>query len=986
MVYDHKKIEERWRGRWLKNKIYQPDLKKAKRPFYNLMMFPYPSAEGLHVGNMYAFTGADVHGRFARMQGYDVFEPIGLDGFGIHSENYALKVGRHPAQQAKITEKHFYEQLGMIGNGFAWDNRLETYDPEYYRWTQWLFVQMYKKGLAYRGKGLVNWCPSCQTVLADEQVEGGVCERCKTEVIKKEMEQWFFKITAYADRLLANLDKIDWPKKIKIAQRNWIGKSKGLSIKFQTPNSKFQIEVWTKFWETVFGTTFLVLAPEHPLVEKLASKSEARKYVQRALKKTEQERKAAREKTGVFTGAYALNPVNGKEVPIWVADYVLMDVGTGAVMGVPAHDERDFEFAKKYDLDMVPVVVPEREYPDRNAKDYYYRRSQLHKDLLINLAKDAYKAKKKLMVTGGWAVFLQTESEFRDFEDLDLVVLESDLKWWREKFSALGFEISNLFPEGKNPEFYFQATKKDTHVDISVIRIDKNGEVVWLETEKPKKLGTPFSDLFEEKKLQGIPIFALSKEFLYRWKTDNAKTELRWKEKADFLFMGYNSYEGPGRIINSGKFDGLQAGGEGKEKMASWMVKEEFASWKTTYHLRDWLISRQRYWGPPIPMIHCQDCGWQPVPEEDLPVILPEVKEWRPGSGRAGKSPLETASESWLYTECPNCGKKAKRETDVSDTFLDSAWYFLRYPSIRSAHSGQVPFDPKITRKWLPVNAYIGGAEHAVLHLLYSRFVTMALYDWGYVDFEEPFPFLFSHGLIIKDGAKMSKSRGNVVNPDEYIDRYGADALRMYLMFVGPYGQGGDFRDTGMVGMYRFLERVWRAFQEVTSTKEISTPDLKRKLHQTIKKVTEDLAKFKYNTSIAALMELVNVWRDKAMSKQDALSVVKLLAPLAPYVAEELWQQLTGSKSSKSSTSRFESIHTQSWPEYDEKLVREEEVTIVVQVNGKVRASFAAKQPIANSKLQIVKLAQERVQRYLEGKKIKNTVWVAQKLVNFVIE
>ena len=752
-IYDHKKIEAKWRKRWLDEKVYQPDLKGVKKPFYNLMMFPYPSAEGLHVGNMYAFTGADVYGRFKRMQGYDVFEPIGLDGFGIHSENYAIKVGKHPAEQAKISEKHFYDQLNKIGNGFAWDQRLETYDPEYYKWTQWLFVQMFKKGLAYRGKALVNWCPSCKTVLADEQVEAGVCERCKTEVVKKEMEQWFFKITAYADRLLSNLDEIDWPKKIKVAQRNWIGRSEGYIVRWQMADDRSQIiETFTTRIDTFLGVTFLAV--------------------------------------GAGKGGYkVIHPVTGEEIPVWAADYVVTDYGTGAVMGVPASDERDRAFAKEHGLEV---------------------------------------------------------RQFKPF--------------------------------------------------------------------------TPHGEKF-------------------------IKPEVR-------------------------------------------------------YHLRDWLISRQRYWGPPIPMIYCEECanrntpgvknsstpgvymgGWYPVPEADLPVVLPEVRHWKPGSGRAGKSPLETAPESWLYTECPNCGKKAKRETDVSDTFLDSAWYFLRYPSVGDERSRLMPFEPKVTKRWLPVDAYIGGAEHAVLHLMYSRFVWMFLRDYGYLEVdrdgpcqgEEPFPFLFSHGLIIKDGAKMSKSQGNVVNPDEYIDRYGTDALRMYLMFVGPYGQGGDFRDTGMVGMYRFLERVWRLFQ---APLKVTPLKVKRKLHRTIKKVTEDITKFKYNTAIASLMELTNVWQGKEMSREDAKKFVKLLAPLAPYMAEESWEQL-GEK---------ESVHLAEWPEYDQEAIKEDEVTIVVQVNGKVRSTLQLQ--ATSNKLQVIEKAEadEKVKKYLEGKKTKNVVWVPQKLVNFVVE
>lgn len=779
MVYDHKAIEDKWRQRWRQTGVYKVDLRNPTLPkasrgkFYNLMMFPYPSAEGLHVGNMYAFTGADIYGRFKAMQGYEVFEPIGLDGFGIHSENYAIKIGKHPAEQAKVSEKRFYEQLSWIGNRFSWENRLETYDPKYYKWTQWLFGQMFKRGLAYRKKSLVNWCPSCKTVLADEQVEGGVCERCKTETGKKETYQWFFKITAYAQRLLDNIEKIDWPEKIKTAQRSWIGRKEGVEVDWQVEGLEEKITTFTTRLDTIYGVTFLVLAPEHELVAKLLDDQKIKDYVAKALKKTEQKRKVEeKEKTGVNTGLKAVHPLTGEKLPVWVADFVLMDYGSGAVMGVPAHDERDRAFAKKFKL---PVI-----------------------DKLVD----------------------------------------------------------------------------------------------------------------KEKVLQ----------------------QLKPKQAAR-------------KIVN--------------------------------YHLRDWCVSRQRYWGPPIPMVHCENCSWQPVAEKDLPVELPYVKDFKPGGD--GRSPLAKASKDWLEVNCPKCGGKARRETDVSDTFLDSAWYFLRYPSIGLENS-KIPWNREVTRRWLPVDAYIGGAEHAVLHLMYSRFVWMALQDWGYLAKElgdEPFPFLYGHGLIIKDGAKMSKSRGNVVIPDKYIDKYGVDALRMYLMFLGPYDQGGDFRDAGMVGMRRFLERIWQLFEKCQKE---TTPRLKRKLQQTIKKVGEDVGKFKYNTAIAALMELVNVWKKEGegMSQEDAAKFLKLLALFAPYLSEELWFRL-GNKFS---------VHQQRWPDYDAELARGELVTVVVQINGKLRARLELERALATDKKTVLALVKknERVQRYIEGKKISKEIFVPEKLVNLVVK
>jgi leucyl-tRNA synthetase len=758
LKYNHSTIEKKWQEEWLDKRIYEPDLIKAKTPFYNLMMFPYPSAEGLHVGNVYAFTGADIFGRFNKMQGKDVFEPIGLDGFGIHSENYAIKIGRHPAEQSKISEKHFYKQLHMIGNSYDWSHTLETYDPAYYRWTQWLFVQMYKAGLAYKDEATVNWCPLDKTVLADEQVLNGKCERCGSVVTKRKMSSWFFRITKYADHLLEGIEKIDWPEKIKTAQRNWIGKSEGMLITFKVEGGE-DIEVFTTRPDTLNAVTFLATS-------KLYKKSEEK------------------EKIGKFSGKCTVDPLSGRKIPVWDTNYVTPDYGTGIIMGVPAHDERDMEFAKKYHLDIIQK--------------------------------------------------------------------EPDQKLW---------------------------------------------------------------ELIEEK--------------------------------------GWGK-----RVIN--------------------------------YHLRDWLISRQRYWGPPIPMINCKDCGWQPVPEEDLPVLLPEIKDFKPKGD--GTSPLHNASDSWKKVKCPKCGRLSERELDVSDTFLDSSWYFLRYPSLHSESADKLSFDPEITKKWLPVDTYIGGAEHAVLHLLYARFVTMVLKDLGYLNFEEPFPFLFGHGLIIKDGAKMSKSKGNIVNPDEYIAKFGADTLRLYLMFLGPFDQGGDFRDTGMEGMQRFLNRVWKLFGEARESNKGIDPKVQTKLHQTIKGVTEDVGQFKYNTAIAKIMELVNVFTEYRVSSVEHLKpLALLLAPFAPHLAEEVWVEVLKQPFS---------VHQQAWPEYDSKYLKEDQVTIIIQVNGKVRATLSLKSQmvrqahhpersrgISNLKSEVEDLAKKdaKIAKWLKGKTIKKMVFVPGRLVNFVV-
>ena len=764
--YDSKNIEKKWSEKWLKDKIYEPDLDKAKKPFYNLMMFPYPSAEGLHVGNMYAFVGADIYGRKKRMEGFDVFEPIGLDGFGIHSENYALQLEKHPKKLAAETEKRFYEQLKLIGNGFSWDERLETYDPKYYKWTQWIFVQMFKRGLAYRKKAKVNWCERCLTVLADEQVLAGDCERCATKVIQKELEQWFFKITDYAERLLQDLDKIDWSERVKIAQKNWIGKSEGALIDFRIKNYELRIRVFTTRPDTLFGATYMVLAPEHELLKKnelgIKNYEEVKKYIEEAKNKTEEERIAeGKEKTGVaLKGVKAINPATKEEIPIWVADYVLAGYGTGAIMAVPAHDQRDLEFAKKYSLPISDAPLADKD------------------------------------------------------------------------------------------------------------------EVI-------KKAGGQ-------------------------------------------------------KTVN--------------------------------YHLRDWLISRQRYWGPPIPMIYCQKCHWQPVPEKDLPVLLPEVKEFRPTG--TDKSPLATV-EKFVKTKCPKCSGAAKRETDVSDTFLDSAWYFFRYVDYKNAKK---PFDKLRVKKWLPVDMYIGGAEHAVLHLLYTRFLTKVFYDWELVDFNEPFKKFRAHGLLIKDGAKMSKSRGNAVNPDDYIKKFGADTLRMYLMFLGPFENGGDFRDESIAGIVRFLDRVWKLEGKIKNTKHNSKLDTI--LHRSIKKIGEDIERLHYNTAISQLMILL-----KAMEKTNQLPAasyklfLKLLAPFAPFVSEELWPRL-GEK---------ESIHIAQWPGYDQNKIKEETKIVVVQINGKVREKFSVPYDLGEKELRVRALALPKIKELLGAKKPQKMIVARNHLVNIVL-
>ncbi len=863
--YDPSTIELKWQAKWEKEGIYQPVLDAAKpltaleeaqgkgQPFYNLMMFPYPSAEGLHVGSMYAFGGVDVYGRFQRMRGYQVFEPIGLDGFGIHSENHAIKTNTHPVDHARRTQKNFYRQLHAIGNSYAWDNKVETYDPEYYRWTQWIFVQLFKSGLAYKKNSPVNFCPSCKTVLSDEQVIDGKCERCGSVVEKRDLEQWFFKITQYAEKLLSNIEGLNWSERVKLAQKNWIGKKEGINITYEIANSNETVTIFTTRPDTNFGATFIALAPEHELVKKLIDGAvttdpqivkKIQAYITKALNKSEIDRVAeGKEKTGVFTGLYATNPLTGYQMPVWVSDFVLGGFGTGALVGVPGHDKRDFEFASKFGLEIIRVVV------------------------------------------------------------------------------------------GKDGD------------QAPITRIEQ-------------------------------------------------------------------VQEDDGTIINSGFLNGMNIH-KATEKIMDHIEEKDYGKREVTYHLRDWLISRQRYWGPPIPMIYCEECakkgdswftskeakekegtdkesmvGW--YPEVDLPVKLPYIKNFKPLG--TGKAPLANHPE-FYETTCPQCGGKATRETDVSDTFLDSSWYFLRYlatdlqhipfpmPQQMAGHftkaiKGEIEKAEK-RRAWLPVTSYIGGAEHSVLHLLYARFITMALKDMGYVDFEEPFSRFYAHGLIIKDGAKMSKSKGNVINPDDYIHKYGADTLRTYLLFLGPFNQGGDFRDSGIDGMSRFLKRVWKLFTCSKMEKGELTPERLHMMHLTIKGITDDMENLRFNTSIAKLMSYYNFLSQlESLRKEEVEVYLKLFAPFAPHMTEELWEMIGNNFS----------IHTSQWPAYDEKYLKVDMVTIAVQVNGKLRATLHVSVDDKANKVMLEKMAKEdeHVKKFLDAN-VKKVILVPGKILNFVV-
>ncbi len=797
MKYDHKKQEEKWRKFWKNKEVFKAEETSEREKFYCLDMFPYPSGKGLHVGHPRGYVATDVFSNFKRMNGFNVLHPMGWDAFGLPAENYAIKTGTHPREAVTKNIKHFKSQLESIGLGFDWDREINTTDPEYFKWTQWIFVQMFKKGLAYEDELPINWCPSCKTGLANEEVIDGECERCDTQVEKKDIRQWVLKITDYADRLLEDLEGLDWPESIKEMQRNWIGRSEGARINFDVKGADDELEVFTTRPDTIFGATFMVLAPEHDLTKRVLSgeveienKEKVEKYVEEARKKSDLERtELNKEKTGVeVRGLTAINPISGEEIPVWVADYVLGSYGYGAIMSVPAHDERDFEMAEKYGLKIRPVVEAEE-----------------------------------------------------------------------------------------------------------------------------------------------LP------------------------------------YAGTGKVINSEDFNGLSTKMM-KEKITKKLEDEGKGERAVNYKLRDWVFSRQRYWGEPIPIVHCEECGTVPVPEEDLPVTLPEVEKYEPTG--TGHSPL-AAIDEWVNTKCPKCGGEAKRETNTMPQWAGSCWYYLRYIDPENSEN---LIDPEKEDYFMPVDLYVGGAEHAVLHLLYARFWHKFLYDLDVVSTKEPFKKLKNQGLIMADdGTKMSKSKGNVVSPDDIVDEYGADVLRLYEMFVGGFEDEVPWDEDGVVGMRRFLEKVW-ALKERVEEKD-ADKELVSLLHRTIKKVTDDIKAFKFNTAISSLMILSNEMKEnKTISVDVFTQFLQLLAPFAPHISEEIWQKYED-----------DPILNSKWPEFDEDLAEKDKVTLVVQVNGKLRDKMEVKKGINQEEAIEIAKKREKVKKWIEDEEVKKEIFVKDKLINFVV-
>ncbi|MGB4479969.1 MAG: leucine--tRNA ligase [Caldicoprobacterales bacterium] len=825
MEYKFTEIEKKWQQRWDEEKAFKRLEDPNKEKYYMLEMFPYPSGN-LHMGHVRNYSIGDVIARFKTMQGYNVLHPMGWDSFGLPAENAAIERRIHPDTWTNSNIDTMRQQLKGLGLSYDWDREVATSSPSYYKWTQWLFLQFFKKGMAYKKISSVNWCPSCETVLANEQVVNGGCERCSTQVDKKELEQWFFKITDYAERLLQDIDKLDgWPEKVKIMQQNWIGKSEGAMVNFTIEGTEEKIAVFTTRPDTIYGVSFMVLAPEHPLVLELVKGTEYEEAAKEFRKKAEHMSEIDRtstegEKEGLFLGRYVINPMNGQRVPLFIANYVLMDYGTGAVMGVPAHDQRDFEFATKYNLPIIPVIKP------------------------------------------------------------------------------------------KNDE-------------IDIDNLDR-------------------------------------------------------------------AFEAEGIMINSGPFNGLD-NQEGIAKIIEYMEEKGIGESKVNYRLRDWLISRQRYWGAPIPIIYCDKCGTVPVPEEDLPVILPtDVKI----SGK-GNSPLAT-SESFVNTTCPECGAAAKREVDTMDTFVCSSFYYLRYTDPKN---DQHPFEMDKTKYWMPVDQYVGGVEHAILHLLYARFFTKVLYDMGLSPVDEPFSNLLTQGMVLKDGHKMSKSLGNTVSPEEIIAKYGADTARLFILFAAPPERDLEWSDQGVEGSFRFLNRIWRLVTEsineihidnMVDTGKLSSQDkeLRFVLHNTIKRITNDISqRFNFNTAVSALMELVNAiydYREKCKNGKlnnavlsDAITcLLIMLAPFCPHITSELWEMI----------GREDSIHDQKWPQWDEEALVKDQVEIVVQVNGKLRDRLMISTQATKEEIEKAALGLDKIQELTSAKDIVKVIVVPKRLVNIVIK